>query len=455
MPGHNKQTAYSRGQWSSRMTFILAATGSAVGLGNIWKFPVETAQNGGGSFVLIYLICIFLIGLPILCCEILLGRHSKRNTINAFYRFHRDYATPSGWSIIGALGIASGIIILSYYSVIAGWVGAYIFKSATGAFGNMTPGAITSIFEQLLSNPEQMILWHTAFMGLVVATLIRGVRDGIEQVVKYFMPLLLILLIGLIIYNSIVADMAATIKYMFSFDFAKVSPLTILSAIGMAFFSLSVGMGAMMIYGSYLPGSKPILGTTTVIVIADTAVALLAGLALFPLLLSFNLDPGGGGAGLIFTTLPIAIGQIPGGNLFGTLFFTLLLIAAWTSALSLMEPFIAWCVEHRGWNRSTTAVAIGVGIWSLGLLTVLSFNEWEHIKWFDKTLFGWLDFISSNIMLPVGGLLIVLFAGWVLPASVARNELGLHTEAWQKAWQITTRYLCPVAIISIFINLTI
>lgn len=453
MLGNSQQVAYSRGQWSSRITFIFAATGSAVGLGNIWKFPYTAAENGGSSFILIYLICIFLIGLPVLCCEILLGRHGKRNTVNIFYRFHRDYATPLGWRIIGWIGIASGIMILSFYSVIAGWVGAYIFKSAAGAFDNMTAEAVNNIWGALLSNPEQLLIWHTAFMVLTAATLARGVRDGIERVVRYFMPLLLILLIGLVIYNALTWDMQSTLKFMFSFEPDKITPYVILEALGMAFFSLSIGMGAMMIYGSYLPGSKPILGTTAAIVVADITVALLAGLAIFPLLFSFDLNPDEGGAGLIFKTLPLAIGQMPGGHLFGSLFFFLLLVAAWTSALSLLEPFAAWCVEHRSWNRSGAAIATSAGVWLLGLLTVFSFNEWKDITLFDKTAFGLLDYVSSNIMLPIGGVLIVLFAAWVLPASIMRDEIGLRNKKWQKVWQFVIRYLCPAAIIMILFNL--
>ncbi len=453
MLGNNQQVAYGRGQWSSRLTFILAATGSAVGLGNIWKFPYTAAENGGSSFILIYLACIFLIGLPVLCCEVLLGRHGKRNTVSIFRRFRRDYATPLGWSVIGWLGIASGIIILSFYSVIAGWVAAYIFKSAAGAFDNMTAEAIGNIFGALLENPEQLLLWHTAFMVLTATTLAHGVRDGIERVVRYFMPLLLVLLIGLVTYNAFTWDMQSTLAFMFSFEPDKITAGVILRALGMAFFSLSLGMGAMMIYGSYLPGSKPILGTASAIVVADVTVALLAGFAIFPLLFAFDLNPTEGGAGLIFQTLPLAIGQMPGGHVFGFLFFFLLLVAAWTSALSLLEPFVAWCVEHRGWNRSAAAIATSAAVWSLGLLTVLSFNEWEEVTLFDKTMFGLLDYVSSNIMLPVGGFLIVLFAGWVLPASVLRDEIGLRNKTWQKIWQFIVRYLCPVAIVIILVNL--
>ena len=448
----NQRPPYTRGQWSSRLLFVFAATGSAVGLGNIWKFPYTAGENGGSSFILVYLICIFLIGLPILCCEILLGRHGKRNTVNIFNRFHRDYGTPAGWVVIGWLGMITGFLILSYYSVVAGWVMAYVVKSAAGAFGNLSTEGIGNIFKSLTGDPERLLLWHTLFMVITAVTLAHGVRNGIERVVKYFMPLLVVLLGVLIAYNATVGNMAEGIAFMFSFDLEKITPAVVLVALGQAFFSLSLGMGAMMIYGSYLPGGKPLLGTTAAIVTADTLVAILAGLAIFPLLFSFGIAPAEG-AGLIFVTLPLAIGQMPAGALFGGLFFFLLLIAAWTSALSLLEPLIAWCVENRGWKRSTAAAATGAVAWGLGLITVFSFNEWSHWQLFGKTPFELLDYLTSNIMLPLGGLLIVLFAAWVLPAAIVQDETGIAKPWRAKAWRVMIRYFCPAAVVLILANL--
>ena len=443
---------YSRGQWSTRLTFVMAAAGSAVGLGNIWKFPYTAGDNGGSSFILIYLICILLIGLPILCCEVLIGRHGKSNTVDAFKRFSQRYGLSGKWSIIGWMGIITGLLILSYYSVIAGWVMAYALKSITNTFQNMTPEAIGNIFGSFIADPTRLILWHTFFMVITVATLAGGVRHGIERVVKLFIPLLIVILVMLILYNVRFGNMSRAIDFMFSFEIEKINPEVVLIALGQAFFSLSLGMGAMMIYGSYLPNNRPLWGTTLAVVIADTSVALLAGLAIFPLLFVFNMEATQG-VGLIFTTLPIAIGKMPGGMIFGFLFFFLLFIAAWTSALSLLEPLIAWCVEKYKWKRRHAAIGSGLLVWSLGLLTAFSFNHLEDFKFQGFNPFELLDYLTSNILLPLGGLLIVIFAGWFLPSAILQREIGLKSEFQQKLWRIIIRYFCPIAILLIFISL--
>lgn len=429
----------------------MAAVGSAVGLGNIWRFPYMAGEYGGSSFILVYILCIFLIGLPILCCEFLLGRHSKRNTVNAFKRFHREYATPAWWQIIGWMGMAAGVLILSFYSVIGGWVIHYMLQAISDSFASAGKEAVGTMFTELIQNPASLIVWHTLFMILVIVTLSFGVRNGIERVAKYFMPLLLLLMLTLIAYNIKNGGMSETLSFMFEFDASQISAQTILVALGQAFFSLSIGMGAMMVYGSYLGGSRPLIGTTLTVVIADTSIAILSGLAIFPILFVMAIEPTQG-PGLIFTALPLAIGQIPGSAIFGTAFFFLLLIAAWTSAISLLEPLIAWCIENLTWSRVFTCWVCGSVVWLLGLVTVFSFNEWAHIKFFGKTLFGLLDFLTSNIMLPLGGLLIIVFAGWVLPRAVMRKEVGIQNNFAYKIWQIVVRYVCPLAVLLIFIE---
>lgn len=443
---------YTHGQWTSRLVFVFAATGSAVGLGNIWKFPYMAGENGGSSFILIYLACVAFIALPILSAELLIGRHGKRSPVNVFQRFHRDYGTPPVWRFAGWLGVLAGFLILSYYSVIAGWVIAYVFQAGAGAFANATADSIASNFNDLVSDPERLTLWHTFFMILTVAVLMRGIHKGIERVVKYFMPLLLALILALIFYNFFVGDMARTMGFMFSFDFGKVTGETVLVALGQAFFSLSLGMGAMMIYGSYLPDSAPLFGTAAVVAFADTLVALLAGLMIFPLLFAFGMEPAQG-VGLIFKTLPLAFSQMPGGIVFGTLFFFLLLIAAWTSALSLLEPIIAWAVEHLAWSRVKAAVTAGVVAWLIGLGTVFSFNLWQNIQLWDKTVFDLLDYLTSNIMLPLGGLLIVLFVGWMLPGAAVRAEAGFRSERLYRVWRALVRWIAPAAVLLILFHL--
>ena len=303
-----------------------------------------------------------------------------------------------------------------------------------------------------MSDPERLTLWHTFFMILTVAVLMRGIHKGIERVVKYFMPLLLALILGLIFYNFFVGDMARTAGFMFSFDFGKVTGETVLVALGQAFFSLSLGMGAMMIYGSYLPDSAPLFGTAAVVAFADTLVALLAGLMIFPLLFAFGMEPAQG-VGLIFKTLPLAFSQMPGGVIFGMLFFFLLLIAAWTSALSLLEPIIAWAVEHLAWSRVRAAVTAGAVAWLIGLGTVFSFNLWQDIQLWDKTVFDLLDYLTSNIMLPLGGLLIVLFVGWMLPGAAVRAEAGFRSERLYRLWRVLVRWIAPAAVVLILFHL--
>ena len=444
--------AATRGQWTSRLAFIFAATGSAVGLGNIWKFPYMAGEHGGGSFILIYLACVVFIALPILSAEILIGRHGKRNPIGVFQGFRASYGTHRAWAGIGWLGVAAGFLILSYYSVIAGWVIAYVFKAGGGAFHQMTADGISNIFDALVSDPERLTLWHTLFMVLTVAVLVGGVQKGIERAVTYFMPLLLLLMLGLIFYNFIAGDVARGLHFMFAFDFSKVSGETFLAALGQAFFSLSLGMGAMMVYGSYLSADAPLFRTAAVVAFADTLIAILAGLMIFPLLFAFDVEPAQG-AGLIFKALPLAFSEMPGGVLFGTLFFVLLLIAAWTSALSLLEPVISWAVERLAWSRARAAVTAGVIAWLLGLVTVFSFNLWQDFRLWDKTPFELLDYLTTNVMLPLGGLLIVLFVGWMLPRPVVKAETGFVDKRCYRLWHVLIRWVAPIALLLILFYL--
>ncbi len=409
-------------------------------------------EHGGGPFILIYLACVAFIALPILSAELLIGRHGKRNPVGVFHRFRRDYGTHPAWSGIGWLGVTAGFLILSYYSVIAGWVIAYVFKAGSGAFHQMTADGVSNIFGALVSDPERLTLWHTLFMVLTVAVLVSGVQKGIERVVTYFMPLLLLLVLGLILYNFVVGDVARGLRFMFAFDFDKVTGGTFLAALGQAFFSLSLGMGAMMVYGSYLSADAPLFRTAAVVAFADTLIAILAGLMIFPLLFAFDMEPAQG-VGLVFKTLPLAFSEMPGGTLFATLFFALLLIAAWTSALSLLEPVISWAVEHLAWSRARAAVIAGVVAWLLGLVTVFSFNLWQDFQLWDKTPFDLLDYLASNVMLPLGGLLIVLFVGWILPGPAVKTETGFTDRHCYRLWRLLIRWVAPLALLLILFHL--
>ncbi|MGI9571075.1 MAG: sodium-dependent transporter, partial [Desulfobulbia bacterium] len=378
------------GQWSSRWAFVLAATGSAVGLGNIWKFPYITGENGGGAFVLVYLVCIAVIGVPIMMAEIMLGRRGRQSPINTMQTLAIEAGHNPHWKWLGWLGVVAGFLILSYYSVIAGWSLAYIFRTATGTFTDVTPDGVGSIFGSFLSDSEGLLFWHTAFMVMTMLVVARGVAGGLEKAVKFLMPALFILLIILLGYAMNTAAFDEGVRFLFEPDFhallystneAGVERLSwnpVLIAMGHAFFTLSLGMGAIMVYGSYLPQNASIAKTTFMIATADTAVALIAGMVIFPIVFANGLEPGSG-PGLIFQTLPLAFGHMPGGIFFGTLFFILLTFAAWTSSISLIEPAVAWLVENRRMDRMKASVVMGITCWLFGLLTVFSFNIWSDV----------------------------------------------------------------------------
>jgi NSS family neurotransmitter:Na+ symporter len=455
------------GQWSNRLMFILAATGSAVGLGNIWKFPYIAGENGGGAFVLVYLICIAIIGIPIMMAEILIGRRGRQSPINTMSALAKVEGATPYWKLLGWGGVLAGFLILSYYSVIAGWAMAYIFRAAGGMFNAVDADGIQTIFSDLVGSSERLLAWHTIFMVLSIGVVARGVRHGLEKAVRVLMPALMLLLIILVGYAATATDAFMDgVRFLFNPDFNKLfhqcelidgvedcvfSAEPLLVAMGHAFFTLSLGMGAIMVYGSYMPQSSSIASSAIAIGILDTLVALLAGLAIFPLVFANGLEPGAG-PGLIFQTLPLAFGAMPGGQLFGALFFILLLFAAWTSAISLVEPAVAWLVENRGFSRMRAAIIIGVLVWLLGIGTVFSFNLWAEVKLFDMTFFELLDYLTANIMLPLGGLLIAAFAGWQMHRSSTMDELAIGDGVRYAVWHNVIKYVTPVAVVLVFLH---
>lgn len=438
------------GQWSSRWAFILAATGSAVGLGNIWKFPYITGENGGGAFVLIYLLCIAVVGIPVMMSEIMLGRRGKQSPVHTMRTLAQEERGSSHWQIVGWSGVLAGFLILSFYSVIAGWALSYVVSAIGGSFSGISAEQSGDLFGGLVSNPGIQLFWHTLFMVMTIFVVARGVRDGLERAVRLLMPALLVLLLILVGYAMNSGGFMQGVHFLFDADFSKVTTEGVLTALGHAFFTLSLGMGAIMIYGAYLPDDVSITKVTLTVAVADTAVALLAGLAIFPIVFANGLEPGAG-PGLIFQTLPVAFGSMPGGVIFGTLFFVLLVFAAWSSAISIIEPVVAWLMEDRGWSRNRAAVGAGGVTWLLGIATIFSFNIWSDLKWFDKTIFDLLDYLTANIMLPLGGLLIALFAGWVMNENHSRGELHLGESLYEK-WLLLIRYVTPLAILLVFLN---
>ncbi len=439
------------GQWSSRLAFILAATGSAVGLGNIWRFPYVAGESGGGAFVIIYLGCILLIGLPVMMSEVLIGRRGRRNPVRTMAVLGEEEGSTRFWGLVGGMGVVAGFLILSFYSVIAGWSLAYVVESASGAFTGADSAAVQAVFGGLTDSVSRLGIWHTLFMVLTVVVVARGVQKGLERAVRVLVPALLVLLFVLLGYAITSGGFAEGAAYLFRPDFSEVTGGVVLMALGQAFFTLSLGMAAIMAYGAYLPEDTSIGSTSITVVVADTSIALLAGLVIFPIVFANGLAPDQG-PGLIFLTLPLAFGDMAGGQFFATLFFVLLSFAAWTSAISMIEPAVAWMVERFDVTRAAAASVVGVIIWLLGFLTVMSFNVLSGATFGAGTIFDNIDHLTSNIMLPLGGLLIVVFAGWVMSENSTANELDLATPARYRLWRFLARYVAPVALVAVFLN---
>ncbi len=438
--------------WSSRLTFLLAAIGAAVGLGNIWKFPYTAGVSGGAAFVLVYILAIVAVAIPIVMAELLIGRRGRMSPPNSMRKLSEEAGQGRIWQFVGWVNILAVFLILTFYSVIAGWGLAYIPKLASGVFQAATPEVVETEFNALLESPGTLMIWHAAFMLITVLIVGRGIKKGIEAAVKLLMPALLLLLLVMLGYAMVEGDFKAAWSFMFDFDFSKINAEVVLAAIGQAFFSVSVAMGLLMTYGAYLPATVWIPRAAAIIAGADTLVAILAGLVIFPIVFAHGLDPAEG-PGLIFVTLPIAFGSMPAGELFGLIFFILLVFAALTSSIAIMEPMVCWAEEHKGVKRSISAMVVGVVAWLVGLLTVFSFNIWSDVKPLagfgflqDKTVFDLIDHLATNILLPLGGILIAVFAGWIMAKKVTMEELNLADAMYYRIWQILVRVIAPVGV---------
>ncbi|MDX2423614.1 MAG: sodium-dependent transporter [Amphritea sp.] len=438
------------GSWASRWVFIMAATGSAVGLGNIWKFPYIAGQNGGGAFVLVYLVCILAVGVPIMMAEVLVGRRGRQSPINSMREVAIEADHSPKWALVGWIGALAGFLIFSFYSVVAGWVLAYVAAMANGEFLEMGSDQAAAAFSKLLADPQTLLIWHTVFVVLVMSVLLGGVNKGLERATKIMMPALFVLLLLLLGYSMSSGSFGEGLDFLFHFDPSELSWHAVLVALGHSFFTLSLGMGAIMAYGSYMPKNASIGGTVLTIAALDTVVALVAGMAIFPIVFANSLDPAAG-PGLMFITLPVAFGHMPGGQVFGFLFFVLVALAAWTSAISLMEPGVAWMVERFGLKRGPVCTLLGLVVWLMGIAALSSFNVGSDILIFGMNIFDFLDFITANVFLPLGGLFIALFAGWILTQQITRDELSIKSPGVYFAWSIMIRYVAPIAVAVIFI----
>lgn len=446
----NEKRTSLHGHWSSRMAFILAVTGSAVGLGNVWKFPYVAGQNGGGAFVLVYLVCVIVIGMPVMMSEILIGRRGRRNPVATMQLLGEEEGSSRHWRLVGGIGVLAGILILSYYSVIAGWTLSYVVKSATGVFAGASPQAVSAQFGDFVGDWKSVTFWHTLFMTLCVVVVARGVERGLEQAVRFMVPALLVLMFVLLGYSISTGYFGQGVAFLFTPDFDRLGWGGVLAALGQAFFTLSIGMGAIMAYGAYLPEETSIAGSSAAVVAADTFIAIVAGLAIFPLVFANGLDPAEG-PGLVFQTLPLAFGQMSGGVFFSTIFFVLLAFAAWTSAIGLMEPAVAYMVEHNNRTRAQATVIVGAVIWIIGMGSVLSFNVLSDTRFLAGTLFDNVDYLTSNVMLPLSGLLITIFAGWIMCRNSTSDELRSSGTLY-KAWHVLARFVAPIGILFVLVN---
>lgn len=445
----NSDKTGMHGVWANRWTFVLAATGSAVGLGNIWKFPYITGENGGGAFVLVYLVCILAAGIPVMLAEVMLGRKARLSPINAMKALTISEKAPAFFRSIGWMGALSGFFILSFYSVIAGWTLIYIVKMATGVFDGATGESAGAEFGALLGNPWLLLLLHTLFTGMTGYVIARGVHKGLEDGVRLMMPMLFLMLVLLLGYSLTTSGFGQALSFLFSFDFSKLSTESVVVALGHSFFTLSLGMGAMMTYGAYMPKQASLGKTVLIVAVLDTLVALVAGIVIFSVVFSNGLEPGAG-PGLLFQTLPVAFAALPFGALIGTVFFVLVAIAAWSSAISIAEPAVAWAVE-KGYGRKLSTLVVCGFSWLLGVGTVLSFNEWSELKLAGRTFFDWLDFLTSNLMLPLGGILIALFVGWFMKPEAVAAESRLDGGVL-RLLLLMLKVVSPLAVLAVFVN---
>lgn len=437
------------GIWSSRWTFILAATGSAVGLGNIWKFPYIAGENGGGAFVLVYLLCIALIGIPVMMAEVLIGRRGRQSPINSMHYVTAEAGLGRGWTSIGWMGVLAGLFIMSFYSVVAGWALKYVFLAGSGTFTQASPASVGAGFEGLLADPMTLLAWHTVFSMMTGGVVALGVTKGLGGVAKYMMPFLFIALLLLVGYSYLNGDFAAGLHFLFDFNFDKLTWSGVLIALGHAFFTLSLGMGAIMAYGAYMPAHASVGKTIITVALLDTLVALIAGMAIFPIVFATPGIEAGAGPSLLFVTLPIAFGDMPFGTAFGLLFFLLVSVAAWSSAVSLIEPGVAWLVECKRFKRGAATALLSGTAWLLGISCVLSFNTLADFKpslLLYRTPFDFLDFLTSQLMLPLGGLFIAIFVGWFMHKEVVQTELDGDGHPLFDIWRTVLRFVSPVLI---------
>jgi NSS family neurotransmitter:Na+ symporter len=451
-----------RAQWSGRLGFILAAAGSAIGLGNLWKFPYITYENNGGAFVLIYLGAIAVVGAPIMVAEILLGRRSQRNAVGAFRELGRGKPAGTAWQGVGFLGVMTGFVILSYYCVVAGWTLRYILMAASGQLGSLAhhPEALQSFFGEFLSNPIAQVFFQCVFMGATIAVVYFGVGKGIERAAKLLMPILFAILIALVVYSVWTPGFREAMGFLFRPNFRELTTGGILEALGHSFFTLSLGMGAMLTYGSYMRKRDSIPRAAITICALDTLIAIMACLIMFSIIFSFDFEVTKSST-ILFTTLPVVFFKLPGGHIVSALFYLLVSFAALSSTISLLEVVSSYAIDELRWPRRKSVLTMGTAILLFGVLSAVSLGGSPLLSGLNPIgrastagVFGTLDYLASNWFLPVGGLLIALFTGWVLSRQDSREELeeGHGPLAAYGGWLFVIRFVAPAAVGAIIVS---
>ncbi|MFV8818204.1 sodium-dependent transporter [Haliea sp. E17] len=436
--------------WSSRFAFIMASVGFAVGLGNIWRFPYITGENGGAAFVLVYLACAFAIGLPVLMAELMIGRRGQASPPTAVANVAARTQRSRNWKVIGGMGLLAAYTIEIVYAVVVGWVLWYLFKALVTGFAGMDVVTAEATFGAVLQDNPGMLFWTLVGLAITGVIIHAGVQKGIERAVSVMMPVMLLLLLGLAVYNYFAGGFGDAVRWLFTPDFSKLGWESVLAAIGQAFFSISVAMGGMMTYGSYLPQDISIARSALIVVLADTFVALLAGLVIFPAVFKFGLDPAAG-PGLIFQTLPVAFAQMPGGHLFAVVFFVILSVAGITSMVGLVETVNAWVEERFGMARRNSSLVVVSSIALLSVLSLMSYNVIGELSVGGRNFNALLEDFSNLVLLPLGGLLIALFAGWVMHRDDSRDELKTLGPGGFALWRTLVRFVVPPALLLIFL----
>ena len=451
---HNAQ--FEHETWSSQSAFLLAAIGGAVGLGNLWRFPFLAGQNGGGAFVLIYIGFVVLLCLPLVIAELAMGRRGQGSAIATMRNLTAEAGASPLWQIIGWISVILPLVALGYYSVVAGWSIDYVGKAVMNSFENISGDKSDAMFTELEGSPVRVLIFHAMFIALAVVVVARGLGKGIEVLMKYMMPSLFVLLVVLALNSIFRLDIGAGLSFLFTPDFSKITMKVVLLALGQAFFSIAVGVGMLLTYGAYLPKDVSLTRAAIWIISADTLVAILAGIVIFPIVFSNGLDPASGPK-LIFVTLPVAFGNMPGGYLIGLFFFVMLFFAAFSTVIAMLEPAVSWLEEYKGMSRAKVTFGAAAFGWFIGIFAALGFNVLADVRLLgsfklmaDKNIFEVIDFFVATLGIPFNAAILSLFAGWIMSRSALMEEMQVSSPVLISYMRFTLRYIAPVVIGTIF-----